>query len=236
MVAGLFVPLSSASAEGGGAEGPATSVSPAVSAASAPTANSRSHAQVALEAEPALIFGFVLRDADGNLPTRVRAVGANGAVCGTGNVLVLDSGMGFYRLEAVGAASKAGCPTEGGALGFRLLYGSVDSGSFAITSHVVRFVSGGRLLVYLTPAPAPDQSLWLGAVPTTSGDDALLTWVGQDGTPLEDALDALEVSVARVSHYDADARRWVSYTPGGASFLQTYTSVGYGDVVRVIVK
>ena len=39
-----------------------------------------------------------------------------------------------------------------------------------------------------------------------------------------------------VSHYDAGLRRWLSYTPGGPSFVQTYTSVRYGDVVRVRVE
>jgi len=221
VVAGLFVPLSPASAEGGGAEGPATSVS---------------LAQLAVDERPALVLGFVFRDEDGNLPTKVRALGATGAVCGTGNVQLLASGDGFYRMDAVGAAVRLGCPSEGGALAFRLLYGSVDSGSFAIVSQPVRFAAGQTIVASLTPAPASEQSSWLGVVPTRSGDDALLTWVGTDGTPIEEALEALGVSVDRVSHYDAETRRWVSYTSGGAAFLQTYTEVGYGDVVRVRVK
>jgi hypothetical protein len=237
VVAGLLVPLSSASAEGGGAEGPATSVSASVSGSGVTFASGYgSQAQVTADSSPALILGFVFRDESGNLPTRVRAIGSGGAVCGTGNVQVLDSGMGFYRMEAAGAASRAGCPSEGGSLAFRLLYGSVDSGTSGIPSGPVRFAAGGTIVASLTPAPASAQSGWLGTLPTTSGADAMLTWVGADGTPIAEALSALGGSVSRVSHYDAETRRWVSYTPGGASFLQTYTAVGYGDVVRVVVK
>ncbi len=225
LVAGLLVPASSASAEGAGAEGPAPSVS--------------GERPQTVEARTALLVGLVFRDASGNLATKVRAIGTNGAVCGTGNVQLLVSGLGFYQMAVVDATTRAGCPVEGGTMAFRLLYGSVDAGSSAIPSQSVRFASGRTLVASLTPAPASTQSSWLGDLPTTGGDDALLTWVGADGTPIEDALDALDalgVSVDRVSHYDAELRRWLSYTPGGPAFLQTYMSVGYGDLVRVRVK
>ena len=87
------------------------------------------------------MLGFVFRDADGNLATKVRAIGARGVVCGTGNVQVLSSGDGFYRMEAVGGAVRSGCPSTGGSLSFRLLYGSVDDGAAAIPSQPVYFLA-----------------------------------------------------------------------------------------------
>ncbi|MDA1175072.1 MAG: hypothetical protein O2826_11235, partial [Chloroflexi bacterium] len=224
---------SSTSVEAAGLEGPATSLSASLVAAE----DSGAQPQVtSTETGAALLFGFVFRDESGRLATKVRAIGTYGVVCGTGNVLRLDSGLGFYRMEVVDAATRAGCPTEGGALTFLLLYGSVDTGSLAIPSQVVRFAAGETLVASLTPAPASARSNWLGQVPTTSGADGLLTWIGANGTPIEDALAVLGVEVDHVSHYDAGLRRWLSYTPGGPSFVQTYTSVRYGDVVRVRVE
>jgi len=220
-VAGLFVPASA------GAEGPATSASP----------TSASQAQVVLnDSPPAVFIGFVFRDEDGVLASKVRAIGANGAVCGTASVRTLSNGEGFYRLEAVGADTREGCPGEGGALAFRLLYGNVDSGSFAITSQTVRFASGDTSVVSLTPPPTSSNVDWIGEVTLTSGDTLLLTWVGLDGASVQDALASLDVSVDRVTHYDADRGKWVSYTVDGPSFLQTYTVVQYGDVVRVRLR
>lgn len=232
VVAGLFVLAPSASAEGAGPEGPAASVS----APRTPGDGTGVLAQVSSKDTPtATLLGLVFRDAAGNLATKVRAIGLNGVVCGTGNVLVVDSGRGLYRMDVVGGTTRTGCPAEGGALTFRLLYGSVDGGSAAISSQAVRFVSGETLVASLTPVPASARSNWLGETPA-SGEDALLTWVGADGTPIEDALGLLDVSVVRASHYDADSRRLLSFTPGGPSFLQSYRTVGYGDVVRVRVE
>lgn len=221
-VAGLFVPTSV------GAEGPATSVS---------AGTSGSHAQVVLdESEPAVFIGFVFRDEDGDLAGKVRAIGANGAVCGTASVHTLSTGDGWYRLEAIGADTREGCPREGGALAFRLLYGNVDSGEFAITSQSVRFASGETSVVSLTPPPDSSNGDWLGELTLTSGDTALLTWVGLDGASVQDAIASLDITIDRVIHYDADLGRWVSYTVGGPAFLQTYTAVQYGDVVRVRIR
>ena len=181
------------------------------------------------------MLGFVFRDVAGNLVTKVRAIGAHGVVCGTGNVQVLSSGDGFYRMEAVGGAVRSGCPSTGGSLSFRLLYGSVDDGAAAIPSQPVYFLAGATFVVSLTPQPAGTSVDWLGTVPA-SGEDGLLTWVGADETPVEEAIAVLGVPVERLSHYDAGLRRWLSYTPGSPSFAQSLTSVSYGDVVRVRVK
>ena len=217
-VAGLFAPASAR------AEGPVTSVS-------------GYQAQVIEDASlPTTFIGFVLRDEDGNLATKVRAIGENGVVCGTASVITLATGDGFYRLDAVGAESREGCPSEGGALAFRLLYGMVDSGEFALTSEAVRFASGETVVISLTTNPDDSTANWLGDVPTSSGEFGLLTWIGTDGTPTGDALASVGVSVDRAVHYDGDLGRWVSYTVGGAMFRQTFATVSYGDVVLVRVQ
>ena len=226
VVAGLFGLASSTSVEAAGLEGPATSVSAGSSTDGQSTWD---------ESHPATMLGFVFRDAAGNLATKVRAIGAHGVVCGTGNVQVLSSGDGFYRMEAVGGAVRSGCPSTGGSLSFRLLYGSVDDGAAAIPSQPVYFLAGATFVVSLTPQPAGTSVDWLGTVPA-SGEDGLLTWVGADETPVEEAIAVLGVPVERLSHYDAGLRRWLSYTPGSPSFAQSLTSVSYGDVVRVRVK
>lgn len=221
LVAGLFVLASSASAAAG-TGGPAPSV-PGGPEVGGPGS--------------ALFLGFVLRDEQGALPTKVRAVGEQGAVCGTASVQILDSGSGFYRMDVVNHATRAGCPGDGAALTFRLLYGSVDDGTVGIPSRDFTYFPGATIVVSLTPTPrTAAASSWLGTLPTKSGDDALLTWVGEDGTPVADALATLGVEVTRASHFDATTSRWVSYTPGGPAFLQTYLAVGYGDVVRVRLK
>ena len=229
VVAGLFGLASSTSVEAAGQEGPATSVSGGIG----------TDGQVASdETRPALILGIVFRDADGNLATKVRAFGSGGVVCGTGNVQLLNSSdgfYGFYRMDVVGGAVRSGCPSTGGGLSFRLLYGAVDDGATAIPSQRVHFLAGATFVVSLTPLPEDAPADWLGAVPA-SGDDGLLTWVGADETPVEDALAALGVAVERASHYDAASRRWLSYTPGSPAFAQSLTSVSYGDVVRVRVE
>lgn len=229
VVAGLFGLASSTSVEAAGLEGPATSVS----------GWTDTDGQTAWdETRPAVMLGFVFRDADGNLATKVRAIGAGGVVCGTGNVQRLESGdgsSGFYRMEAVGGAVRSGCPSSGGSLSFLLLYGAVDGGSAAIPSQPVHFVAGATFVVSLTPQPEGAPAGWLGAAPA-SGEDGLLTWVGADETPVARALAALGVTVERASHYDADSRRWLSYTAGAPSFAQSLTELSYGDVVRVRVK
>lgn len=221
-VAGLSVPALTAQAAGVGPEGPATSVSPQTASQASSQASS--------------FVGYVFRNADGNLATKVRAIGSDGIVCGTGTVQRLSSGDGLYRIDVVSADVREGCPAEGQGLGFRLLYGSVDDGSFAITSQVVRFAAGKTQVVSLTPNPSHAADGWLGELPTERGAEAHLVWVGADGTPIDEALALLDVEVYRASHYDAATDRWQSYTPGGPSFRQTYLAVGYGDVVLVRVK
>ncbi len=217
-VAGLSFPASA------GAEGPATSASPQTSGQAA--------------VEPSTFVGFVFRNADGNLATKVRAIGADGTVCGTASVTTTQaaSRTGFYRMEVVGHDTREGCPRPGQGFAFRLLYGNVDDGSFAVTSQLASFQPGTTQVVSLTPNPSHGADGWLGELPSGRGAEAVLVWVGADGTPIEDALALLDVDVYRASHYDAEDDRTLTFTPGGPSFLQTYRTVGYGDVVLIRAK
>ena len=233
VVAGLFGLTSSASAAVVGTGGPATSVSAAPHPSATGSVEQTASLDQTVRGDTATFFGLVLRDEDGDLPTKVRAIGQTGVVCGTGNVQRLNGGDGYYSMEIAGSDTRAGCPSTGQAVAFRLLYGSVDDGSFALTSQSVRFEAGQRFLVSLTPAPSSESGDWLGALPDAAGEAVTLTWVGLDRTPIATALRALDLPVARVSQYDADLGRWLSYTPGGPSFLQSYLTLGYGDVVRL---
>lgn len=229
MLAGLSVPTSV------GAEGPASSVSP-----DGGGDFSASRAQAVETEDSALLVGFVYRDEQGNLPVRVRALGANGAVCGSATVTVLEgSAFGFYRMDVYGASVREGCPSAGGAVAFRALYGRVDAGSYAAPNVAVRYEPGATLVVSLRPTASGahgPMAHWIGELPRTSGGEATLTWIGLDGARVQDALAPLGLEIARAVHWDEGSRRWVGYTPGGPSFLQTYTTVAYGDTVRIRLK
>ena len=218
-VAGLSGPALTAYAAGVGPEGLATFVPPQTTPSISST-----------------FIGFVFGGPDGNLATKVRAIGFGGVVCGTGTVERVSDNLGFYRIDVVGSNVREGCPQVGQGFGFRLLYGSVDDGSFATTSQVVSFIPDKIQVASLTPSPRGRVDGWLGEVPTERGAEAQLVWVGADGTPIDDALELLDVEVYRVRHYEAAVGRWETYTPGGAFFFQTYRAVGYGDVVLILVK
>jgi len=185
---------------------------------------------------PAVLFlGFVVPDADGFLATRVRAVGNDGAVCGTAEVTESGGGLGFYVLTVVSAADKAGCPVEGGLVRFSLLYGSIDDGAFANPSGNAPFFRAGQtVVVHLTPAPSSAAiNGWVGPAPIPGGRAMTLIWDGPDHTPVDQALQTLGVEIAGAWHIPPGARRYLSYLPGAPAFTQSYVTVRSGDVVTV---
>lgn len=184
---------------------------------------------------PAAIFlGFVVPDADGFLATRVRALGAGGAVCGTADVTESGENVGFYALRVAPAADKAGCPAEGEMVRFALLYGNIDDGTFANANGNARFRGAQAAVVHLAPASSTAEITgWVGPLPTSGGRAVALIWDGPDGTPVDQALQTLGVEIAGAWHIPPGARRYLSYVPGAPAFTQTLTTVHAGDVVTV---
>src|SRR5947207_12711762 len=70
-------------------------------------------------------FGFVARDANGALPTKVRALGSAvgsdpSAICGTADIQPSGEAAGFYLLTVASAADRKGCPALGDQVRFLL--------------------------------------------------------------------------------------------------------------------
>lgn len=181
----------------------------------------------------AIFLGFVVADPGGALPTRVRAVGTGGAVCGTADVSESGEGVGFYIIRVAAAAEKAGCPTEGETVRFILLHGNIDDGSFANGNGDARFRATQTMVLHLAPASSlAEVTGWSGARPP-SGGVALLTWAGPENTPVDQAVQTLGIPVAGVWHLPPGSQRFLSYIPGAPAFAQTYTAVHTGQIVVV---
>jgi hypothetical protein len=175
--------------------------------------------------------GFVVAQ-DGDLPTRVRALGADGVVCGTSELEVSNEILGFYDVSVISAAERAGCPSEGDAVALWLLYGNVDDGVPAQSSLPTLFRSGEIQVRYLSASSAPSVEGWSGT-PPPAGGYALMVWGGPDGAPVDQALELLAVDVKALWFYDAGLKQFRMYVPGGPGFVQTYTVMGAGDIVVV---
>lgn len=83
----------------------------------------------------AVFYGYVLPESTaGALPKRVRAISAQGAVCGSADVTVTgNTKIGFYAMPVVPASVKDGCPVSGETVRFALVYGLIDeSESFGL--------------------------------------------------------------------------------------------------------
>ena len=176
-------------------------------------------------------LGFVVAT-DGNLPTRVRAVGTGDVVCGTSDVAVSNEILGFYDIAVISAAERAGCPSEGETVTFRLLYGNVDDGVVALSSLPMVFNPSMVQIRDLSAGVTPATGGWSGT-PPPSGGYALMVWGGPDGAPASQALSLLPIEVKVLYHYDATLRQFLAYVPGAPSFVQTYTVLRSGDIVVV---
>ena len=79
----------------------------------------------------AVFYGYVVPEAGGALPLRVRALSDSGVVCGSGDVTRLGAATaGFYAFPVVSHDTKDGCPSPGQSLRLTLVYGLVDDDVF----------------------------------------------------------------------------------------------------------
>jgi len=177
-------------------------------------------------------LGFVFAEPDESVPTKVRAMGAGGVVCGTASVRVVGPDLGFYDLEVTGHADRPGCPRPGALVSLWLLYGKVDDGVPAATSAAARFLRGQVTTISLGTSGALGSEGWSGAPPSRGGV-AILRWNGPDAVPVADAVALLDVRVTSISHYDPESASMLSWFPDAPSFVQTYTHVDAGDIVVV---
>jgi len=221
-----------------GAEGPAASLYPSSPVVAVAGAHSGTAAQVVAGGPDQLsaqFIGFVYRDDDGRLATRIRATGmtdrGEAVNCGSAPATALDSGFGFYQVLVLSDAAREGCPKAGQPVTFRLLFGNVDDGVRAVTSNDTTFSPGATSVVTLYPSA--DHSIanrWTG---DTSTRVAQLTWIGTEGTRIESALAALGRPVVGAWRWDAAASQYEVYVPGGSALRQSLEVVSPGDVVTV---
>lgn len=177
-------------------------------------------------------FGFVFAEPGNPLPTKVRAIGDAGVVCGTASVAVVGENLGFYDLRVTGQADRTGCPAAGERVSLWLLYGKVDDGVPATTNADARFVAGGTSAVSLGTSGSFGSHGWAGA-PPPAGGTALMRWNGPDGMPVAAAVGLLGVDVRGVWHFDSASGSMLSWVPDAPSFVQTYLRVDAGDIVVV---
>lgn len=180
-------------------------------------------------------LGFVVADAGEPLPTKVRALGVDGVVCGTTSVSVVEADLGFYNLEVVGDAWRDGCPDEGDEVSFILLYGNVGGGASAVPNAEAVFQAGATSVVSLGTPDAFGVTGWSGEAPR-SGGSSILRWNGPSGVPVAEAVSLLRADVTGVWHFDAGSGSMLAWVPEAPSFVQTYEVVGAGDVVLVRVR
>jgi hypothetical protein len=179
----------------------------------------------------AVFHGFVVPDPTG-APTRVRAVSANGTVCGTADVQPSGVGVGFYTLSVVTGATKAGCPPAGGELRFTLVYGLIDESLPAVTSAVL--TPGTVTVLNLYAARAGTQIGGFEGTPPEPGSYAVMRWTGPARTPTEQALATLGFSVTALYHYNGVAGRYEAFVPGAPDWASAFTTVGAGDDVIIV--
>jgi hypothetical protein len=181
-------------------------------------------------------FGFVARDANGALPTKVRALGSAvgtdpSAICGTADIQVSGEAAGFYLLTVASNADRVGCPAAGDQVRFLLLYGAVDPGTIAPQSG---FWAATAQRVDLAPSELNGEvGAFVGALPAGEGY-ALLQWRGMDRTPIARAVATIDRRVVIVILLGRNGSpRYIPGEPSPGSDLQV---VNNGDVVVVLVK
>ncbi len=185
--------------------------------------------------EPSVFFGFVVPLASDALPVRVRAVGADGTVCGTSDVAMSGDGLGFYLVNVASELQRSGCFADGDEVQFVLLHGPIDEGVRAITFAETSYVSGRAIRADLIEGDGRLPFVlggWSGPLPP-SGGVALLTWAGPENTPVEQAVQTLGIEVVGVWQLPPGTQRFVSYIPGAPAFAQTYRTVHTGEIVFV---
>ncbi len=187
---------------------------------------------VRAEGPVSFFAGFVVAAPGDPLPTKVRAVGSNDVVCGTADVVAGNEAVGFYELVVVSGAERAGCPNDGGALRFLLLFGSVDAGQVFDADGTLRFRANMAQTQHIWVGPLTSALGWSGS-PPPAGGYGLMVWGGPDGARAGQAIALLPGEVNVLYHFDATLKRFLSYVRGGPEFVQTYTVMSAGDIVVV---
>ncbi len=186
---------------------------------------------VGAEGPASSFFGFVFADGGQPIPTKVRAYGAGGVVCGTADVRAMNAQTGFFQIDVVGQDAREGCPQVGGEVTFWLLYGRVDDGVPASMEAPLTFQPGATTMVSLGIPGAPPQG-WSGEAPPPGGV-AILRWNGPDRMPTSEAVALLGVPVRGAWHYDSASASRLAWVPDAPPWVQTYLEVRTGDVVVV---
>ena len=189
---------------------------------------SRVHAQ---EAGASIFYGFISPGDGGATPLKVRATIAD-ITCGTDDVTPLAGGLGFYVITVASASTKAGCGTEGAAVGFLLLAGEVDEGSPAAQTQA--WTSGTQRLD-LSPIPDATFGTFVGELPTGPGL-GVLRWTGASATPIEQAVATVPRDVESISYFDVPTQSYRVYVPGAPDFVSRYLLVDRDDIVFVRVR
>ena len=108
-------------------------------------------------------------------------------------------------------------------------------GAPAFLNTLAEVPTGTGLWLFATKEVTWEQPLLAGArdVPLVSGFN-LVMWTGS--TAIEEAMGGLGDVLVTAFTYDAAAQRFRSYRPGAASFLNTATTLAYGDGVWLQVS
>lgn len=180
----------------------------------------------------AFFYGLVVADANGALAVRVRAVSSTGVVCGSADVQPAGDGAGFYAMNVVTGATKAGCPQAGQLILFTPVYGLIDEGTPATQAAVME--PGAVTQLHLARS---SQSAVVGGftgTPPASGSYAEMRWAGPSHVPTEQALATLGFPVSAVYHLDAATGRYHAFIPGAPDWASTYATVTALDDVIVV--
>ena len=188
----------------------------------------RAHAQGTTDS---VYYGYISPDEDGAIPLRVRATIA-GITCGTDDVNVLESGVGFYVVPVVSASEKAGCGEEGVQVSFVLLAGEVDEGSPAAQTQA--WVPGTHRLD-LSPLRDATFGTFLGELPAGPGL-GVMRWTGGSATPIDEAVATIARDVESVTYWDVVNQSYRIYIPGAPSVVSDYLWVDRDDIVFVRVR
>ena len=101
----------------------------------------------------AVFHGYVVPEAGGVLPTRVRAFSERGTVCGSAEVSKLGAATaGFYAVAVVSNDVKDGCPLAGQHVRLAVVYGLIDDDVFV--GPAVPFLPGESTSVHLVRTSA----------------------------------------------------------------------------------
>jgi hypothetical protein len=156
------------------------------------------------EGPASVFYGYVFANGDESPPSRVRALSASGAVCGTADVLPSTAGsgsVGFYAIAVASSEQKAGCPSLGAVVQFTLLASRVDDGQWADQIALAR--PGETPQQINLGAAARSFPGWASAASNLQGQ-VVLRWIGADGTSLAGGLESLGIVPASVARPNSD--------------------------------